>query len=97
MDMLKKAIYKVPNGKLLKVALTANNGRIGQLKITGDFFLYPEEDLQKLEEALIHCQLEKTALESVCREFQKKHGTQFFGLTGESLAHTILLASQQSP
>lgn len=92
---MKKAIYKVPNGKLLKISLEEKNGRLDRLRITGDFFLYPEEDLQKLEEALLNCDLEKTALKTACENFQKKSGTQFFGLDCESLAHTIILASQE--
>ena len=35
-----KKIYKVPDGKLLKVFAEIEEGRFSKLSITGDFFLH---------------------------------------------------------
>ncbi len=46
---LLSADYKVPGGKLLRVRLLETGGRIESAKISGDFFLIPEDSLAKLE------------------------------------------------
>ncbi len=43
---------KVPDGKLVKVSIAQN----GQIRITGDFFIHPEESITLIENAL--CQLD---------------------------------------
>jgi len=47
--MLGKAVYKVPGGKLLKVAVEHEGGRIVEAKVTGDFFMHPEDAVERLE------------------------------------------------
>ena len=49
--MYLKSIYKVPNGKLLKVSLDYDevDNSIEQIRITGDFFAYPEESIELIE------------------------------------------------
>lgn len=89
---MKKAIYKVPNGKLLKIFLEDSAGKISSIKITGDFFLYPEENLEKLENYLIGAVLKKEELSAKIEEFLKTAPTTFFGLDTESLIFTILNA-----
>ena len=44
-SMKSKSIYKVPNGKLLKIFLDYDKKTqsINYINITGDFFAYPEE------------------------------------------------------
>lgn len=90
---MKKAIYKVPNGKLLKIFLEDTSGKIGSIKITGDFFLYPEENVEKLEATLIGCDLDKEKLTAKINEFLAMTPTTFFGLDAESLVITILSAT----
>lgn len=91
---MKKAIYKVPNGKLLKIFLEddVRQGKIISIKITGDFFAHPEENIEKLENALIGADLVQDALASRIDEFLKNSATEFFGLDKESLVSTILSA-----
>src|SRR6266571_4065376 len=49
---LLSADYKAPGGKLLRVRLRETGGRIESAKISGDFFLIPEDSLAKLEKML---------------------------------------------
>ena len=44
---------KVPGGKLLRVKADCADGIVSKVLIEGDFFLYPEEGVTKLEHALI--------------------------------------------
>lgn len=89
---MKKAIYKVPNGKLLKVFLEDAGGKIMSVKITGDFFMHPEENIEDLERALIGCELKTEVLSAKIADFLNKKPTTFFGLDTESLIKTILSA-----
>ena len=52
MEKLRSADYKAPGGKLVRVRLRDEQGVIRSIKITGDFFLIPEESLGKLEKML---------------------------------------------
>ncbi|MEK7524443.1 MAG: lipoate protein ligase C-terminal domain-containing protein [Patescibacteria group bacterium] len=90
---MKKAIYKVPNGKLLKISLEDHDGKIDSIKITGDFFMYPEEHIEKLEASLKGCELLVPALEARLKDFLEKTPTSFFGLDNASLVSTILSAA----
>ena len=48
--MLEKAVTrKVKGGKLVRVKVRSECGIIEDVKITGDFFAYPEEGLEEME------------------------------------------------
>ncbi|MBS7658535.1 MAG: lipoate protein ligase C-terminal domain-containing protein [Candidatus Bathyarchaeia archaeon] len=64
--------YKVPGGKLIKVFVSIKNGVIEEIKITGDFFLHPEESIEILEEKLKGINVnEETKIRNVLNEFFK--------------------------
>lgn len=90
---MKKAIYKVPNGKLLKIFLEDSDGKIVTLRITGDFFLYPEENLEKLERYLLDTPLSTEALTEKINNFLGQRPTTLFGFDVASLVSTILQAA----
>ncbi len=50
--MKKHIDYKVPNGKLIRVDLELENNIIEKIKITGDFFIHPEESIILIENSL---------------------------------------------
>lgn len=90
---MKKALYKVPNGKLLKIFLEETDSCIDHIKITGDFFMHPEEDIELLEDALEGCVIEEGELTRRIQSFFAQHKTKLFGLDQESLVHTIISAN----
>ena len=45
--------YKVKNGKLLRILADIDSGFINDVKIRGDFFMHPEDFLNKLEDFLV--------------------------------------------
>jgi len=47
-----KSSKKVKGGKLLKIEALFKEGSIVDIKITGDFFLHPEETISKIEQSL---------------------------------------------
>ena len=44
--------YKTPGGKLVVVDFDVNAGQLRNVKVTGDFFLYPDDALDPLVAAL---------------------------------------------
>ncbi len=90
---MKKTVYKVPNGKLLKISLSDEGGKISKLTITGDFFMYPEESLVELEKALFGAKIEEKNLQEIIEDFMTRTHSTFYGLDAQSLAQTIVSAS----
>ncbi|MCR6493982.1 lipoate--protein ligase family protein [Cellulomonas sp. P24] len=44
--------YKVPGGKLVAVDVDKDGGRLASVRVSGDFFLEPDEALERIEAAL---------------------------------------------
>lgn len=47
------ASEKVAGGKLVSIEIQAENNVVNTVKITGDFFLHPEESISDLENSLV--------------------------------------------
>jgi len=91
--MISKSIYKVPNGKLLKITLdyNENNNQINQIRITGDFFAYPEESIEKIEDELKNLYLVKNELIKKLNSIIQENKIKFIGLNAEGLTNGILM------
>lgn len=91
--MQSKSVYKVPNGKLLKIILNYNekNNLINSVRITGDFFAYPEESIETMENELKNTLLEREQLLKKIQSVIKEHDIQFIGLHAEGLTKGILM------
>ncbi|HID25147.1 MAG TPA: hypothetical protein EYP23_01600 [Thermoplasmata archaeon] len=91
--MQSKSVYKVPNGKLLKIFLDYNekDNSINEVRITGDFFAYPEEAIEIMEEELKHVTLERKQLLMKIQEIIKKYDIKFIGLNAEGLTDGIVM------
>ena len=87
------SIYKVPNGKLLKIFLEYNekNNNIESLKITGDFFAYPEESIVTIEYKLKNAQLKREFLLEKINSIIKENQIKFIGLNAEGLTEGIMM------
>ena len=90
--MQSKSIYKIPEGKLLKIFIEFDeqNRLLKQIKITGDFFAYPEESIDTLEKELINITLEKDILLSKINDVIERNNIEFIGLNSEGLVEGIL-------
>jgi lipoate-protein ligase A len=93
--MQSKSIYKVPKGKLLKIFLNYDekNNLIKEISITGDFFAYPEEAIDLMENKLKNTLLKKEILLNKINSIIKKHNIQFIGLNAEGLTEGILICT----
>ena len=88
-----KAIYKVPGGKLLKVDLGVRDGRIAELRITGDFFIHPEEAIEELEERLLGQRAEGKDIEE-CINRLLETGVEMIGVSAADIVASILSARE---
>jgi len=84
--------YKVPNGKLLKISFEKKDDIIQNIKITGDFFLYPEEKITVLEDALTGEKLDKLTIQQELEEVILTEKIELFGIDSESIVKAIFLA-----
>ena len=92
---MKQAIYKVPEGKLIKLFLDSQDNIIKNIKITGDFFIHPEEKITSLENALKGQVLDEKKLTELLEETIQKEKMELFGVDAESIAKTIMLAANK--
>ncbi|MEM7816003.1 MAG: lipoate protein ligase C-terminal domain-containing protein [Candidatus Aenigmatarchaeota archaeon] len=44
--------YKVPGGKFLRIDIDTEKDKITDIRITGDFFIHPEEGILDIENSL---------------------------------------------
>lgn len=82
----------MPGGKLLKIFLEEEQGKIKTIKITGDFFLHPEEAIEQIEQLLVDQQRDAAILQEIINTFIKKNQVVMFGLDIQSLVATIMKA-----
>jgi lipoate-protein ligase A len=80
--------YKVPNGKLVRLRARIDGNEIAEIKITGDFFLHPEDKIVKLEAALTGKELEKVTLQKTAEDTLK--GCEMIGISPEEIANAIM-------
>ncbi|HEY9205224.1 MAG TPA: hypothetical protein VIO58_04825 [Candidatus Methanoperedens sp.] len=88
--LIVQARQKVKEGKLVKAEIEYDEG-IRKVKITGDFFLHPEDTLEKIEQSMIG--LKKDAcMETIVhniRRIAEAHDAVMIGIGPESLALVI--------
>jgi len=85
-----KAEKKVPGGKLVKVSAEFGE-TIKSVKITGDFFLHPEEAIELIEKSLlgIGANEQASAFEKAISETTKKNDIQMIGVSARDIAETV--------
>jgi lipoate-protein ligase A len=101
--MLYEATTKVPGGKLLRVKVEAEDF-INAVRISGDFFLHPEEALPAVEKSLIGQTVPPSDESGAPHEAQlsmlihsalAREKAAFLGVSPEDVARTVVKALQQ--
>jgi lipoate---protein ligase len=92
-SMQSHSVYKVPQGKLLKISLEYDEKKkvITAIRITGDFFAYPEEAIEHLENELKDTILERKQLLEQISSIVSEYHIEFIGINAEGLTHGILM------
>jgi Bacterial lipoate protein ligase C-terminus len=86
------ADYKAPGGKLLRIRLRETGDRIDSVKISGDFFLIPEDSLPKLEKMLEDVPLREKELTLLVDRFFRGTSAQGLGVAPDDFVKAILAA-----
>ena len=91
--MQSHSVYKVPQGKLLKIFLQYDekDNVITDIQITGDFFAYPEEAIELMETKLKNTRIERDCLQRKISSLITKYHMQFIGMNAEGLTQGILM------
>ena len=93
--MRSQSVYKIPQGKLLKISIeyTKKKNIIKNIWITGDFFAYPEESIELMEKKLRNTVLEQKQLLEKIRSIITEYHIQFVGVDAEGLTKGILMCT----
>lgn len=86
------AEFKAPKG-VIKVELELAGDVISRVSISGDFFMYPEEAIEKLEQALVGVKAEKENLVVAVQRFYDATGAQTPMIGPEHWVEAILRAA----
>ena len=87
-----RAEYKAEGGKLIKIQLRKEDDKIGFIKITGDFFMHPEDIIEDLERVLLGCSLDEKVIAETIKHFMHERGAVLLGATPEDFARCIIKA-----
>jgi len=83
-----KNIYKAKKG-LIRVDKDVRDGIITNIRITGDFFMYPEESLILLENRLRGVKNDKESIRDAVKSFFKDTGTVTPFVTEEDFVEAL--------
>ncbi|MEM3484686.1 MAG: lipoate protein ligase C-terminal domain-containing protein [Candidatus Methanomethyliaceae archaeon] len=80
-------IKKVKGGKLIKVRVEEEGGIIKEVKISGDFFVHPEDAIEEIEKALKGVHLSK--VREALRDFAMRKTVRTVGFALDDIADVI--------
>jgi hypothetical protein len=85
---VKESANTYKSQKLIRIFLKYEKDTIRKIVITGDFFIHPEESLERLEEKLVGTKLEKNAIVGVVE--RSLADSQVFGFDSLTMTEAIL-------
>ncbi|MHA2060093.1 MAG: lipoate protein ligase C-terminal domain-containing protein [Candidatus Ranarchaeia archaeon] len=85
-----KAEHKVPGGKLVRVDIQIKQSKISGIKISGDFFLHPEEDIAIIEQAVINMPIDEKRLTEKINDVLTEREIESVGVDAEAFARAIM-------
>lgn len=85
---VKRRHYKAPGG-LITTDLVLKEGRIAEIKLTGDFTFYPARLLPDLEQALTGIPCTREAIYQACTNFVNDNNIEIPGVEPEHLTRAI--------
>ena len=91
--MLTHTIYKVPNGKMIRLEMDYDKEKINDIIICGDFFMHPEDAIDLIEQTLIGVELEESRISGAIKKVADEENIEFFGVDIPSLARAIMICA----
>jgi len=90
------AEFKVPGGKLLAAETSVDDGCLTEVKLTGDFFMHPEEAIEKLEEALTGIRILDASIDEAVMGFFGDRTILLIGASPRDFVHVLRLSLEGS-
>jgi len=87
----KRINYKVPNGKLIRIEANLEGNVLKDVKITGDFFLYPEEKVEEIEKALHERKLLRKEIEKTILKVVKENKINLLGVSVKDFVDALMM------
>jgi len=86
--MIAKVSEKVAGGKLVRLELEHDGSRITQAKITGDFFMHPEDSIVELENTLVGMDMNASEAEITAKlsSVINSNSIELVGFSAETIA-----------
>lgn len=91
-----RCMEKIPNGKMVAIEVWASGGSLSKVKISGDFFLHPEDTIIKLEEELL-CLSHSPSEASISvrlNEVLRKSDAKLIGVSTDDIARIFRKAME---
>ncbi len=88
---MKKATHRTQKG-LIEIELSIENDCLSSLKITGDFFIYPEEALEIIEQTLTNLKIDQALIEEQITGIYEQHKISTPGITIDDWVTVIMKA-----
>lgn len=95
MGSLRACDYKSAGGKLVRVRLAEEEGKIKSVQISGDFFLIPEDSLPTLEKMLEGAALQEPDLRKIIGRFFEASQVQSLGVSGDDFVRALCSAKEE--
>jgi len=88
---MKKATHRSKKG-VIEVELSIENDFLSSLRITGDFFIYPEEALEIIEQELLNLKIDQDQIEKKMKSIYDQHQISTPGITIDDWVTVIMKA-----
>lgn len=88
-------VYKVPNGKLIKIMCEFESEKIIKVQITGDFFIHPEESIDDLELALKDRKYSRKTVSDIVSKFFSTDELVAFGINPKAVVDAIMMCREE--
>lgn len=80
--------YKVPNGKMLNVDIEIEQNKIKEIKLTGDFFIFPNEAIKDIENFLKDTPINQ--INKNLSNFLKENSIEIIGFSPQDIENLII-------
>ena len=81
--------YKASKG-LIRVKIQLDNDKIKSITISGDLFMYPEDELWNLEDTLVGTRAKRETILSKIKQFYEKRNILTPGVNPEDFTEAVM-------
>lgn len=93
---MKRIEFKVPGGKLLAAETEVEDGLLSKVKITGDFFMHPEEAIEDFEQLLLGIPIDADEIEDAVKKFFRDRTIDLIGASPADFIHVLKMSLSAS-